>query len=346
MRLGLLLTSTEAGSLDAQFRRHLAMVAAAERYGFATIVASQHFASYPYAYFHPVTLLSRLAAETSLRLATGVLLLPLLRTIEVAESIATLDVLSGGRAVLGAGVGYRPEEFEAFGVPRAERGARFDESLRLILQLWGSDGPVDFAGRFHTLTQVRVTTRPQQRPHPPVWVGGMADAAVRRAATLGDAWYVNPNASHETLRRQLDLYRRTLAEQGRSFPQILPVRREVFVYSDGESRARADEVIRQRYDVYAQWNVQGDLPEADARAHAVVRSGQSHDSAYDNRFIVGTPRECARLLSDLERVVGSDVEVICRLDWPSMTEAEVLEQIRLMGAEVAPLLDGKSPSAL
>lgn len=339
MRLGLLLTSTGASSLEAQFQRHLAMVAAAERYGFATIVASQHFASYPYAYFHPVTLLSRLAPETSLRLATGVLLLPLLRTIEVAESIATLDVVSGGRAILGVGVGYRPEEFDAFGVPRVERGARFDECLRLILKLWGSDGPVDFAGRFHTLTQVRFTTKPQQRPHPPVWVGGMADAAVRRAATLGDAWYVNPNASHETLRRQLALYRTTLAEEGRSFPETLPIRREVFVHRDAAGRARADEVIRQRYDVYARWNVQGDLPEADARAHEVVRSGQSRDAAYDNRFIVGTPQECARLLSGLEQVVGSDIEVICRLDWPSMTEAEVLEQIQLMGAEVVPLLN-------
>ena len=141
-------------------------------------------------YLDPLAMLGYLArATTRVRLGTSVLVIPYRHPLVVAKTLATIDVLSGGRVILGAGVGWLREEFEALGAPPFEaRGAVTDEYLRVMRLAWTTD-PVTFDGRHCRVDAVHALPKPAQRGGIPVWIGGHTPAAVRRAATLGDGWH-------------------------------------------------------------------------------------------------------------------------------------------------------------
>ena len=137
----------------------------------------------------PMLGLSFIAAHTRrITLATGVLLLPEHNPLIVAKQAATLDVLSGGRFTLGVGVGWSAEEFEALGVPFARRGARTTEYIAAMRRTWATD-VTSFFGEFVRFNAVRVYPKPVRARKIPVILGGTTDAALQRAATLGDGWY-------------------------------------------------------------------------------------------------------------------------------------------------------------
>jgi probable F420-dependent oxidoreductase len=137
----------------------------------------------------PLVLLAAVsAATTRLRLLTSVLVAPYYPALVLANQAATLDVLSGGRLILGIGTGWNPEEFEAVGISARERGARTDDHLAAARALW-TRRPTDFDGMFTTLRAARLGVPPATRGGPPVWVGGHSDAALRRALRFGDGWY-------------------------------------------------------------------------------------------------------------------------------------------------------------
>jgi probable F420-dependent oxidoreductase len=141
-------------------------------------------------YLEPLVTLGWLARVTSrIRLGTSVLVLPYRHPLLVAKMLATVDRLSGGRVILGAGVGWLREEFEALAAPPFEaRGAVTDEYIALMRAAWTTD-PVTFDGRYARVRAVHALPKPAQRRGIPIWIGGHTDAAVRRAAALGDAWH-------------------------------------------------------------------------------------------------------------------------------------------------------------
>ncbi len=141
-------------------------------------------------YFEPLAMLGWLAHATKrVRLGTSVLVVPYRNPLVAAKMLATIDRLSGGRVILGAGVGWLREEFEALAAPPFEaRGAVTDEYLRLIRLSWTTD-PVTFAGAHYRIRDVHVLPKPAQRGGIPVWIGGHTDPALKRAGTLGDAWH-------------------------------------------------------------------------------------------------------------------------------------------------------------
>lgn len=141
-------------------------------------------------YFEPLVMLAWLAHATQrVRLGTSVLVVPYRNPLTAAKMLATVDVLSKGRVILGAGVGWLKEEFEAVGAPPfAARGRVTDEYLRLMRTAWTSD-PVSFTGRYYRVSNVHALPKPAQRRGIPIWVGGHTDAALRRAAALGDGWH-------------------------------------------------------------------------------------------------------------------------------------------------------------
>ena len=165
-------------------------------------IASRHPASaepgFPAAksgdWLDSLALLSFLAGQTSkIRLLISVIVLPLRAPVLTAKMLATIDVLSGGRLIVGCGVGWMREEFEALGVPPFdERGAVSDEYIRAFKELWTNDNPV-FEGKFCRFSDISFLPKPVQRPHPPIWIGGNSPAAMRRAARHGDAWYPTSN---------------------------------------------------------------------------------------------------------------------------------------------------------
>jgi len=128
------------------------------------------------------------AVSNTLKLVTGVLLLPLHSPIIVAKRIATLDRLSKGRVILGVGLGWQIEEFESVGVPYGERGRRMDEMIPALRVLW-RDSPASFAGKYYKFTNVDCDVKPVQPGGPKIMVGGSTTAAAERAARLGDAYY-------------------------------------------------------------------------------------------------------------------------------------------------------------
>jgi len=137
------------------------------------------------------TLLAATAAVTrQARICSRIVVLPYRQPFATAHAFASIDVLSGGRAVFGAAPGYAPAEFEAFKVPLEERGPRTDEYLRLITALWSSP-KVDFEGRFFSAKGLSLMMRPLQQPGPPIWIGGFSHRAVERAVEFGDAWTPN-----------------------------------------------------------------------------------------------------------------------------------------------------------
>ena len=193
-----------------QWQNHLVQFRAANDAGFDAFCWGHHLLIDPFQHFQPWPVLARLAAEPgNMKLATSVLLLPLLNPVDVAEQVATLDHISEGRFILGIGLGYRPEEFEAMGTSMAHRGSRITEALRLMRRLWTEDEVTHHGKHFH-VTNARPTARPYQKPYPKVWQAAMSDPAVRRVGREGDILYVGPAQSKATIRHQIDVYCPTL----------------------------------------------------------------------------------------------------------------------------------------
>ncbi len=205
----------------------------AEECGFHSIWAPEHvvlldrFSSkYPYSadgsfpapttspILDPLLALTYAAAVTrTIRLGTGICLLPERNPVVTAKEVATLDVLSGGRFDFGVGIGWLEEEFVAVGVPWPRRAARTREYLRAMKRLWTEEQP-DFAGGFVSFPKVRCQPKPVQKPHPPVFFGGESDAALRRAAEVGDGWF-GFNATVDEARRKITRIRELAVRAGR-----------------------------------------------------------------------------------------------------------------------------------
>jgi probable F420-dependent oxidoreductase len=172
----------------------------------------------PAAWQEPFTLLSYLAASTrTLELATGIVVLPSRQTVLVAKQAAQLDLLSEGRLRLGVSVGWNQTEYLAMGADFKRRGEKMDEQITLLRRLW-TEPFVTFQSEYHSLDGVGIYPRPIQRPIP-IWIGGYADAVLRRVARIGDGWLahgLSPETAHEDLER---LYR-YVEEAGRKREEV------------------------------------------------------------------------------------------------------------------------------
>jgi probable F420-dependent oxidoreductase len=195
--------------LDHDKEMLLSVAEAAERLGFDSVFAAHHVAlpyerasEYPYKrsgteiamspgmqWLDPLIALSVAAGVTDrIGLGTSVLVLPYRNPVNLAAEAAALDVLRGGRFILGIGAGWMREEFETLGLNPAERGARTDEYIEVLRTLWTQD-PASFEGRFVSFDGTALATRPRTEGGPPIWVGGNNDAGLRRALRHGDGWH-------------------------------------------------------------------------------------------------------------------------------------------------------------
>lgn len=189
------------------------------------IFFQEHASRYPYSEdgripgnptgaIEPFLALGWLAAHTErIRLGTGICLVPQRAPIYTAKQVADLDFLSGGRVDFGVGIGWLREEFEALGVPWQHRAARTRECVAVMKTLW-CDEVSSFQGEFYSLPHCLQNPKPIQQPHPPIHFGGESDAALRRAAEIGQGWYgfqLDPGDARERIRRLGEI----LAEAGR-----------------------------------------------------------------------------------------------------------------------------------
>ncbi len=195
--------------------------------------------------------LAAMAARTDrLGLSTGMLILPLHHPIKVAEEAAVVDLISHGRLALGVAVGYRELEFQALGAPYRRRGRRFEESLEVMLRAWSGE-PFSYEGETLTIPLVTVRPVPYQRPHPPLWIGGGSDPALRRVIRYGSP--LCPGATEDTpeIERMKARVVELADEMGGRPPADLVLPRLALVADTvDEARTRALPAIREMFERY------------------------------------------------------------------------------------------------
>jgi len=321
---------TAEDDMQVRFRELMEQARTAEELGFASITKGSHYSAYPFQDFQQLPFLSRVAAEApGLRLNAGIVLLPLHKPMDLAEQCASIDVMSGGRFIFGVGLGYREVEFKGFGTTQAERIKRLVENLEAIKRLW-TEEKVTMKGSHFELVEASCPLKPVQKPYPPVWVGANSDGGIRRAARLGDCWYINPHNRLDTTERQLEVYKRALDELGKPFPKELPMRREVFVAKSREEALRlCRPYLETKYRAYHQWGQDKAMPEGDNDL------GQAFEDLLRDRFILGSPDEVAAALVRLADRLGVN-HLIVSLQWPGMPQSLVLDTMQMMAEEVFP----------
>ena len=325
-RFGMNLTSTHDASSPPhiQIAEHRQSIELAKQIeGFDLVIAGQHFASPDLRYFQPIPYLASLLDVTEgLRLAVGIIILPLHHPITVAEDVATLDALTAGRAVLGVGVGYSQRELDAFGIARSARIARFEESYGVVRRLL--DGQVvHHYGAHFRFDGVQCSIRPTNPGGIPMWIGAQASPSVKRAARLADAWYVPPFPTHRQL---IELWGEFVAERDpRRGWSDFPVRRELFITDSHREAREALAMAEQRYAVYARWGIDMDEPEP--------------GEWLDSRFIVGDAATVAERLTELRAAVPM-THLIYKPQWLGGDHREAMNQLERFASEVVPLLAG------
>jgi alkanesulfonate monooxygenase SsuD/methylene tetrahydromethanopterin reductase-like flavin-dependent oxidoreductase (luciferase family) len=332
MKFGLALTAPYDRHTPAkvQIDEHRRLLLMAEELGFDFMSAGQHFLSPSLRYLQPIPYLAHLhTAVPSFRVATGILLLPLLHPVEVAENMATLDSLTGGKAIMGAGIGYADLEFDAFAVDRRTRTKRFEESIDVIRAIWTGE-EVHHHGTYWNIDAPPNGTLPEQPGGPPIWLAGQTEVAVRRAARIGDAWWVPPFPTHDELVSLRKIYLEEREAHDRPPEKDFPVRRELFMASSKkEAVAKVGAQVRSRLETYVSWgmrenaDVGGDFSTAD-------------EDSMTSRFILGPPDVCAQALSDLADI--GMTTFILKPQWPGLPPEESFRQLEWFGTEVVPLV--------
>ena len=305
----------------------LEYVRAARDMGFDYLSQGQHYLTSPYQQFQTLPLLARVAAEAEGMGIVSTLLIPLHNPVDLAERIATMDVITGGRFTLSAALGYRDEEYDAFGVDRRQRVSRYLECLEVMKLLWTGE-EVSFHGRHFHLDGARMALETIQKPHPSVWIAANSDVAIKRAASLGYVWNVNPHATYATIKGQIEVYREAAEEAGVEVPMRLPIGREVYVQEDRENAfERVQPYLGGKYEAYAQWGQDKALPGEES-----FRT--SFEELARDRFIIGNPEDC---IEELERYRALGMAYgTFRMIWPGMPLIDGIRTMELFAEKVMP----------
>ena len=278
---------------------------------------------------HQIPALARLCAEApQCEVGPAVMLLGLRHPVTVAAELASLDVINGGKSFAAFGLGYRNEELDAFQLDKSRRFGRFVEGVEIIKRLWTEDH-VSFEGKEFRFKDVTVDPKPLQKPRPPIWIAANSDAAVERAARIGDGWIIGPHSAIEELERQVNLFRQAWTAAGKSQTPDLPIVRETFVAKTrAEAVAKARPCLEQLYrSIYIKWKQHEAMSDPNELSWAFDRLAK-------NRFILGSPEECIDQLKEYEARLGINYMLV-RFDWtPGLPQEEILGSMRLFGDKV------------
>jgi alkanesulfonate monooxygenase SsuD/methylene tetrahydromethanopterin reductase-like flavin-dependent oxidoreductase (luciferase family) len=347
MEFGLffLMQRDEAWSEQAVYDSALEQMLAAEPLGYGSVwIAEHHFDDYGLCPSPPV-LAAFVAARTSaLRLGMGVSLLPLHHPVDLAESLAVLDVLSGGRLDVGLGRGGTLQDYQTFQSDRADARARVEEGVALMQCAWSGE-PFDFRGRFHTAERLHVRPRPAQRPHPPLFIAANSEDSVRSAARLGLPTLSSFFIPLEELGRRRRLYREVAAAAGRRetaidalqglefgmrVVHVAPSRAEVLRAVEGPFMGYQRKMAVLRSD-----RTGGTVPDSFDRNLLRLRSFAEYLAA--GWLLLGTPDEVREGLRRYVEATGYR-RVLLLMALPGLDTALALRSMRLFAEHVAPAL--------
>lgn len=331
MKLGIYLNAQHPAADDParRFAETIEQVRLIHALGFDSIWGGEHHATPGFHYFPLLPMLERLAAEApGLTLGTNLVLLPLHNPVEIAEVAAFLDVLTGGRFMLGVGLGYRAEEFEIFGVPMAERVSRLTEGVEVIRRLWTED-KVTHRGRHWRFENVTIRPRPVQRPRPAILVGSQVPSGIARAARIADGWLVVPVPRVDEFAAQARAFAAARAREGLPAGAEICRLLEVVCAPDEETAIRrAAPHLLDKYAAYFSWGLEGVSLEPGARPEDQLRQLAA------NRFAIGSPAQVTEMLVAQHRAGATHLTM--RVSWPGMPQADVLAGIELLGRQVLP----------
>ncbi|MFI5338306.1 MAG: LLM class flavin-dependent oxidoreductase [Candidatus Methylomirabilales bacterium] len=310
------------------YKEALEEVIRGEDLGFDSIWMEEHHAVPNHYWPSPLTVLAGFATRTAkVTLGTDILVAPFYHPVRLAEEVVLLDIMSGGRFVLGAAIGYKPDEFALYGIDLEKRGARFVEQLSILKALWTQES-VSFKGKYFRV-EGKLEPKPITKPHPPVWIGGWGALTLKRAASLGDNWIPGPTAD---LARLLNGKRQFLQDRvaaGRTAPITeWPLTRDVII-ADTDKQAR-DLAERHIMDAYRKEYAGGwKHPFIDASIATDL------DALMKNRFLIGGPDQVVRALRPFVEEYGM-THLICRLFFPGMPHRHILRELELLSQQVLP----------
>jgi len=320
MKVGMFINKQfpEGEDVAARIPELIEQVRLARESGFASLLFPHHYLTAPLQMLQITPLMGYLLREAQgMTIGGNILLLPLLNPVHVAEEAATLDVLSGGRFVLGVGLDYREGEFDAFGISLRHRAPRFVESIALMRRLWTEDR-VTFQGWFYQVKDHGISLRPLRHGGPPVWVAGLVPAAVQRAAEIGDAWLIANATTLGATEPLMQVYREALRQSGRVVADF-PIARECYV---GASHATAmDEcraALEYKYNTYAAWGMESPT------------AGMTFEEMARDRFIIGDKVAVKEEIARWQERLGVN-HFVMRVQWPGLEQEKVLNSIRRLG---------------
>jgi luciferase family oxidoreductase group 1 len=334
----LLMQSPSARSSEEIYARAIEQAQAAESLGFRNVwLGEHHFSTYGYL-SRPLQLASYIAAKTTrLRVGTAVIVVPLHHPLIVAEEIAMLDVLSGGRADVGLGRGYQRYEFERLGLQLDSGGQRWDESLDVLLKAFEGK-PFTYKGKLHDIPETSIYPKPVQKPRPPIWITAQSEhsieAAVRRGLNVLTGGFGVPV---ERLAEFGQFFNKVVTEAKPEKRPLVGVQRAVYVTKDqADARQAAEE---------ARWNMRVTLSlrnnyERVENGNAIPVPGKSEptlDDLLERYLIVGTPETCIRQIKRVQALVGIS-HFNCSFWFGDMSQDRVLRSMELFSKEVMPAL--------
>ncbi len=301
-----------------------------EELGFASVWLEEHHSIRNHYWPSPLMALSAIASRTGrIELGTDIAVMPFYHPTRLAEDVAMLDVLSNGRVIFGGAIGYRPQEFELYGISLDERGGRYVEMLKIMHALWTGDR-VEFHGKYFNVIG---SIEPKPVRVPPLWLGGWGELSLKRAAQYGDAWVPGPTANLDKLLAAQQQYRECLHTLGKDPAKMpTPLTREVVVAATSKQAWELAEkhlLINYR-DEYGGGTWKHPLIGSTDSTPVNQLEMLAHD-----RFIVGNPEECIARIRRFQETFGVD-HLICRLYFAGMPHDEIMQELRLLGKEILP----------
>ncbi|MCK8647113.1 LLM class flavin-dependent oxidoreductase [Mycobacterium colombiense] len=299
-----------------------AQTRAARDAGFDSIWLPHHYLAAPVQMFQPMTLLGYLVRESGdMKLGINILLLPLLNPTLVAEEWATLDVLSEGRAVLGVGLGSRPEEYEAFNVPFKQRVSRMTEGVELLRRLW-SEERVTFTGKHFRVSDAGISLRPVQEGGPPIFVAATVAGSIERAARIGDGWLIGSQDNLATLVEQVDGYRTALRQHGRPPQTPAKLTRECYVGSSvNTALEECRPALEAKYEAYVSWGSAHDYQS---------KASLSFEDFARDRFLIGDESSVKEDVARLAETLSID-QFLMRTQWLGLPLEASVRTVEALG---------------
>jgi alkanesulfonate monooxygenase SsuD/methylene tetrahydromethanopterin reductase-like flavin-dependent oxidoreductase (luciferase family) len=280
----------------------------------------------------PLPMLAALMARTRrMKFCTNIFLLPSRHPLEIAEEINTINEMGNNRLILGAGIGYKPDEFENCGWSFKSRASRFEECLE-ILPLAMKGKPFSYHGRHFAIDDVTVVPPPLRGEVPPIWIGAVSEPAMKRAGRLGDGWLISFAEHLMELQDKVAAYKAIAAEHGR--PSTLALMRDVHVAPRRE--ALDPEFLPNIIKVWQSYDDLGSKADRDPLSNEVMFGGRqvTLDEFAPNRAVVGTPDDCIREMERIRDAINPEWFFITPTGVPDPDRQ--IEELRLFAKEVMP----------